>query len=400
MGSELGSFAHHTITVRLPDIARRVIKENQFSNQINQRIESLIDDIVHPTIRFLNDQGAPDETLWNLAVQPYQGKSWLDVPWFFSETYFYRRILEATGFFQESEGGGVDPFLYQKRKGLETPTADILQLCQQINHLVDHPLPAIDMISKLLLVDLWANQVDLSLWPVDQANRPDHADPGNALGYILVDDRERIAAYFSSLGDPFDQRRVVDLLIDNAGFELVCDCCLADALLTTGQVGQVRFHLKIHPTFVSDAMIKDVQETIIYLVSYPDGEISRVGERLSRMLAENRLVLVDHPFWTSAKEMWELPAELEEVLGSSSLVISKGDANYRRLLGDRHWKDTDDFSQITRYFIPPLAVLRSLKSDVLAGLQFGQSQELDEKDAKWRTDGRWGIIQAKLSIDN
>src|SRR5262249_11202823 len=59
--------------------------------------------------------------------------------------------------------------------------------------------------------------------------------------------------------------RCVDCLLDNAGFELLGDLCLAEYLLSTAQVQTVRFHAKVHPTFVSDAIIADVHTTIAWL---------------------------------------------------------------------------------------------------------------------------------------
>ena len=44
--------------------------------------------------------GAPDLDAWKNYVNPYLGQNWYQPPWFFTEHYFYRRILEATGYFQ------------------------------------------------------------------------------------------------------------------------------------------------------------------------------------------------------------------------------------------------------------------------------------------------------------
>jgi hypothetical protein len=72
--------------------------------------------------------------------------------------------------------------------------------------------------------------------------------------HLVVNDAEAVVQYLSALQD---ERRAappcVDYLLDNAGFELLGDLCLADYLLSTAQVQTVRFHAKLHPTFVSDA---------------------------------------------------------------------------------------------------------------------------------------------------
>lgn len=46
------------------------------------------------------------------------------------------------------------------------------------------------------------------------------------------------------------------------GFELFCDLCLADCLATGGAASRVVIQLKGHPTFVSDAMAKDMMAMI------------------------------------------------------------------------------------------------------------------------------------------
>lgn len=43
------------------------------------------------------------------------------------------------------------------------------------------------------------------------------------------------------------------------------------------------------------------------------------------------------PFYTSAQSMWEMPPHLAAIYAEAAVVILKGDANYRRLLGDLHW---------------------------------------------------------------
>jgi Damage-control phosphatase ARMT1-like domain len=50
--------------------------------------------------------------------------------------------------------------------------------------------------------------------------------------------------------------------------------------------------------------------------------------------------------------------------GSSAMVFVKGDANYRRLLGDRTWALDTPFSDVVSYFPVPVCALRTLKAEV------------------------------------
>ena len=90
--------------------------------------------------------------------------------------------------------------------------------------------------------------------------------------------------------------------------------------------------------------------------------------------------------------MWDLPRDIREDLKKSSLLISKGDANYRRILGDREWDITEGFHQIVDYLPVPLAALRTLKCELAVGLDLDQIQFVFNQDPKWMINGKWGVI--------
>lgn len=76
-------------------------------------------------------------------------------------------------------------------------------------------------------------------------------------------------------------------------------------------------------------------------------------------------------------------------------MIVKGDANYRRVHGDRHWKATQQTNSITQYFPSSLLLLRTLKSDCLSGVSTTTFNRLNsgvDKDT-WRVSGKYGLIQ-------
>ncbi|HEX7973997.1 MAG TPA: ARMT1-like domain-containing protein, partial [Anaerolineales bacterium] len=132
-GAEVGSFAWQTVTIRMPEIGRRTLAENEFPNEIADRLEELITDLPTGRLRPLQDTTAPDAADWERYVAPYVGQDWLEAPWFFVETYFYRRILEATGYFQQGPMRGFDPFASQKRQGLEGSLEAILALASRLD---------------------------------------------------------------------------------------------------------------------------------------------------------------------------------------------------------------------------------------------------------------------------
>lgn len=392
-GAETGSFAWHTVTVRMPEIGRRILTENTFPAEIAARLEGLFAELPEGRVRPLQDDGAPDRADWERYVTPYIGQNWLEVPWFFAETYYYRRILEATGYFQPGRWQGFDPFASQKRQGLTGSRGAILALVGLLDQAFLDPGP--QSLTRLLQANLWGNQADLSQLGSGKQGKTgqpgSHQQPEKARQGLVVDHTSWLLEQLDPLRRPSGP---VDFVLDNAGLELVGDLVLADYLLGRQPAVTVRFHLKPHPTFVSDAMIKDVQETIQFLAadSYPP--VHRLGDRLAAALGEDRLLLADHFFWTSPLSGWEMPGPLRSELRAAGLLVTKGDANYRRLLGDRHWPQTTPFHEIVRYFPAPLAALRVLKSEIVVGLQPGQAESLDQEDPRWLVDGKWALIQS------
>ena len=73
-------------------------------------------------------------------------------------------------------------------------------------------------------------------------------------------------------------------------------------------------------------------------------------------------------------------------------MIFKGDANYRRLLGDRHWAATTPIHEIVRPSFE-LVALRTAKAEVMAGLEPAVAASAQETDPDWLTNGKWGMIQ-------
>lgn len=392
MMSEEDSFAYFTLTQRMPAIVQRVIDENNFSSSIVNNLESLIQALPHGSVRSLDDEGS-DLTEWNRYLEPYVGQRWLDIPWFFAEAYFYRRILETTHYFSAGSTQGVDPFSLQKRRGLETTLVSIRELSTRVNHWIEQAKhenrkPDPNSLIALLYSVLWGNRADLSLWPVDAGELDSSPEIHLEQNHILVDDTTLIAEQVARL-----EGVRLDVIVDNAGFELVCDLCIVNFLLASHAADVVYLHLKPHPTFVSDAMIQDVHDTIEFLTTTRDGDVQSLGHRLQDYMVQGRLLCRDDGFWTSPLVFWQMPEPLRQELAQSALILMKGDANYRRCLGDRNWPFTTAFADVVCYFPAPLVALRTLKSELAVGLGLEQVEVLNQEDSEWLTNGQWGVIQ-------
>jgi uncharacterized protein with ATP-grasp and redox domains len=394
-GSVSGSFAHNTITQRLPKILRQTLTDNEFPPQIMQKFESLLEDIPSASLTEIIDPGSPDVDDWQRYIAPYLGKNWLQAPWFFVEMYFYRRILAATGFHQSGVLGGYDPFIKQKQLALESASDSISKLGEQLTQALESWKSGLENqqadLKQLLVLNVWGNQADLSMWSADE-NRPDHQDMVSQLAHLLVDDSDQVFEYLDSI---HQGPKWVDFVLDNYGPELVHDLALADYLLSTGMVSGIRFHAKPTPHYVSDAMIKDIHSTLAYLAGSSEESVREFAQRVNEHLQAGHLDLKEDYFWTSPRFFWDMPDYLHQELSNSVLVISKGDANYRRLAGDRDWPPTTPFQEVMRYFPSPLLALRVHKAELALGLSPQQVLELDDQDPEWRFNGNWAVIQFK-----
>lgn len=392
-GSELGSFAHDTIVRRLPAIVKRAIDENDFSEEIVRDLQTLVTEIPDRPIRHLEDLKAPDEKEWQRCIQPHLGINWLEVPWFFAEFYLYRRILESTRYFRPGVSGYLkDPYALQKQLGLESAKSTLHPLAASVNRWIADQAGMPDVIHRVLMVALWGNKADMSLWPIRGGDQAQIKQAEMDSEKIIINDSQLVVEYLCGL-KPGTAR--IDLLLDNAGFELVSDLCLADVLLSSGLARKVVLRPKAYPVYVSDAMVKDVEYVLVFMERQSSPEIDLVSKRLRNLLQEGRLTFQVDTFWTLPLALWEMPESLGSDLDDSDLIISKGDAHYRRLLGDRHWPPTTPFADIMSYLSPSILALRLGKSEVACGLEPGRVESLHQKDPGWMTDGEWGWIQFK-----
>lgn len=388
-----GTFAYYTITERFPKIVKETLAANDFPRWVVENLESLIAEIPLTALSQLDDPAAADKEAWQRDLTPYLGKNWLEVPWFFAEMYFYRRIIAGIGFHGSGEMHGYDPFLRQKERLLTMANDSIARLGDHLEKalytLKENSKERCADLQELLVSNVWGNQGDLSMWSADD-QRPDHQDKNVQRSNLLVDDSEKICNFLMTSQD---QAMRVDFILDNYGPELVHDIGLADYLLSANQFSTVRFHAKPTPHYVSDAMIKDVHSTLKYLAERPQRSVQAVAERVNGYLQSGRLELTDDYFWTSPLYFWEMPESLRQELGQADLVISKGDANYRRLAGDLTWPPTTAFNEVMRYFPTSLLALRVLKAELALGLSPQQVKVLDEQDPDWRFNGNWAVIQ-------
>jgi len=92
----------------------------------------------------------------------------------------------------------------------------------------------------------------------------------------------------------------VDIVMDNSGFELFTDLCLAEFLVTSGIAAKVRMRVKDQPWFVSDTTPQDITWTLNQLARGEDNTDPLVvlADRWSSYIQSGVWTVQADSFWT------------------------------------------------------------------------------------------------------
>merc|ERR1711936_413916 len=324
--------------------------------------------------------GVGNAETWNkyleLEKEKESNPSWFTSAWLWVECYMYRRITQAVNM------TGVPQLMELDYLSPDTDT----QLCG-IRHIW----------TTLVQVSLWGNKCDLSISAGTKSVAS--GDPVTALslleGNILSNNSREAWECLVGSG----RGSTVDIVMDNSGFELFTDLCLADFLVTSGVAAKVRMRIKDQPWFVSDTTSHDLSWTLNQLArgEVTHDPLSVLSRRWSGYLETGHWTLHPDSFWTYPHPfnlMENTDPDLYLQLSQASLVIFKGDLNYRKLVGDLNWETTATFRTALQGFLPTsLLSLRTAKADVMVGLEPGQAEEVTTLDTDWMVTGQWGVIQ-------
>lgn len=407
-----GTWAYDTMSRRVDqEILQRTFDDNQEMFQteefkpILERFQQLRDDLRSSSkLRMLEDlpEDASEDrkrewNQWKEILQPFLDKNdtWLTAPWMVTEFFVYRRLVEALGYWDQGSPGYLyDPFIKQKRAGLESSVGSAEPMLEKIPNL-PKTAEGIDLAASIAL---WGNKMDLSIWPADAKNADVDVFSSileSATENLLHDDLGALAEHCEKLRSKGGG--CVDIIVDNAGFELITDLALAQHLIESGIASCVTFQLKSHPTFVSDALEKDLLEHVNHYASldaskYPNAKLA--GEKWKQFLQEGKWKCHEDNFWVQAYAMWDMTEPLRSDLKERcDLAFVKGDANYRRLLGDRMWDYTAPFSDVVGAYFPcPVCALRTFKAEIGCGMDSSQIAKAKALDKDWLVNGRFGVV--------
>ncbi|GAA1792207.1 damage-control phosphatase ARMT1 family protein [Luedemannella flava] len=354
-----GTYPYGVWRRRHPRLLAQIRDAHLYPPAIRDAIDALSDETTDGVMTPL-PRTAHDHATWNGWGREHFGAPWPDAPFLWAEAYFYRRLLEAVEYFRPGPWAGVDPFDFLKTEDLEKYAPEHVEG------------------EALLLASLWGNLNDLGFKA--GADLPETAAVG-----LVADDSTEVWSILRP-----DAGLALVVVADNAGAEIIADLALIDHLLATDRARTVTLHIKPHPTFVSDAVTADVHTALRLLPA-------EVTDRLRAASAAGRFALATHAFYCAPYSYHHAPADLAATFAAADLTILKGDLNYRRLVGDRHWPATTPFVTAAAYFPGPVVTLRTLKSDALVGLTEATLGALDATGEAWRTTATHALIQARLA---
>ncbi|KAI8904796.1 hypothetical protein EDD86DRAFT_194423 [Gorgonomyces haynaldii] len=368
-----GSFAYQTFLERIPSILGKTVdclskdlhlRHESITDEEQDKIKQLISEIGKLRYELCRNRPFP-ESDWKMDF-PEEDRSWFNSTWLFSECFLYHhlqeivlKILPGYDLFRMQK---VESFISHRQALEECATA-----CVRLD------------LREMILYSLWGNQSDLSLFVHKQENERNHT--------LVVDHTDALVKKI----EEFSGRMII--VLDNAGFELFTDLCLAHVL--TKKYGiKIEFQGKEHPWFVSDTTLRDfdyvVAESSMIEASRP------LALEWIQWIKDGDWKFQAHPFWTTAHAYTHMPEEAPDLFEKlkNTFAIYKGDLNYRKMVQDRDWpKETRFEDAVGRMEETSFCMLRTLKADTVAGVDRRVFDDLKASDPQWMTNGKHGMIQ-------
>lgn len=313
---------------------------------------------------------------------------------------------------------GYDVFRRQKDSTLVKSASAVEQMASWFVEVVldaDKPVKDLEPAPARLLFDevtaltLWGNATDLSLLTNLSLEDIQKLQGKKAIEEsqrnIVADDTDLVWQYLQTRLSLY-RNRTIDIILDNAGFELYTDFLYISYLLESGLATSIVVHAKCFPWFVSDALPADIDSLLEHLESadaFPNRvHLDRLTVCFRQYMRTGKLKVKTNPFWTTGYSFHELPRyapELLKELRQSHLTIWKGDLNYRKLTNDGLWPHTTEFKTALGAMgkgsgVEVLA-LRTNKSDTCVGVKTeARVKELDQEvpGKAWVRNGSYAVI--------
>ncbi|KAL0233755.1 hypothetical protein PCE1_002261 [Barthelona sp. PCE] len=301
-----------------------------------------------------------------------------------AEFYLYIAMMKYSNFFFT----GVDPFIDKKMVAWDAVVSN-KEANLSLFHALEIGSSNLSIIEKKILVQsflffsLSGNCIDLSQTNFLHSN----------LSASVFD--EELLLCNDAI--PFIEHllhgcSVLSIVCDNCGVEFYADVLLALCVIELGFVDSVEFCVKAFPTFVSDVTVDDVPIFLHML----QREFPNVYDMYDKHAKSGVITYKGDYFFNNPTDYIRKEHLLNRIV-SGDTAIFKGDLNYRRLVYDRDYPIDMSVSAFPKH-LPSLA-LRTLKSDVLVGVEKDVAHRAEQKDVNWRVNGRFGVIQFFVGVD-
>nr|CAI5827285.1 unnamed protein product [Callosobruchus analis] len=407
------SFAFYTVKNRMPIILTNIIDglvrnkakiANDYGTQGAEELKTVIGELselkyeiqTNKPLKALTST-APDANIYNEYISQQANTkgqpTYFHTIWLLSECYMYRRVNQA--FEKTNTLKEYDLFSASKEESFKRSLDLIERMAKHLIELLSSTSePSKDAFIALLKLNLWGNKCDLSISLGKMADNSILMDTAALDDHILCNHCEAI---WEAVSGTKAQSHTITIVFDNAGYEVFTDLCIADYIITTKLADNIMLYVKTIPWFISDVMTHDLYWMLDQMKKSDDKYLKPLGEKWSQYLQDGVWKVVESHFWTlpfDYTHMKKVDPDLYNELGKSKVVFFKGDLNYRKLFGEKNWNPATLVEQGLQGFHPSkLAILRTIKADIVCGLPDGLAEKIEKQDPKWMETGDWGLIQ-------
>lgn len=370
------SFAGRTVRRRFPGMLDLVAEGNPDLLPQVRRLRDLVGEILDGGVLGATQFDHPTP-YWARWLTERDGMPYRDLSFFEIEFVFHHAINSYCGAYTS----GRDPFEFLKRRAADQAIPQVTESATVIAAAEENG----DGLRAALLQSLFANIADAS--QLTEASRG-----GVAHQPLVADESDRALALLTD-STPRDTDTTF-ILADNSGLELGLDLLLIDRLLRIPNAARIELAVKPWPMFVSDAIVRDVDAQLGLWSALPAEHLLRqVADRLDSARKNDQLAVRDDTDWGEPRHFHDLESPLAATLGDGRVVVSKGDLNYRRHFGDRHWPYDTPIETAAGSITFRSILLRVLKSDILVGVDLDRARAIERDDPHWLTDSEYAVVQ-------
>lgn len=207
-----------------------------------------------------------------------------------------------------------------------------------------HFLSCIKQHYNYFKLNLWGNKCDLSISSGQIIDQSSLFDVGSLDDHVLSDYSEDIWNVVSDVNASsaiigkvlffitvtFLMIFFVDFVLDNAGYELFTDLCVADYMISKKLCQSHRFYVKVMPWFISDVMTTDFNWLLNKLEELDDTNLNTLAQRWKAYVQEDIWKIVESDFWTLPLDftyMSKVDPNLYKQLSEARAVFFKGECD-------------------------------------------------------------------------